>query len=37
EFMEVAFGLEKSGHPFLWVVRPKPCEGVERACLLGWV
>jgi len=32
EFQEVAWGLAGSGHPFLWVVRPKlvrGCDGVR--------
>uniref|UniRef100_J3MJN9 Glycosyltransferase n=1 Tax=Oryza brachyantha TaxID=4533 RepID=J3MJN9_ORYBR len=29
EFMEVAHGLEKSDHPFLWVVRPDLLRGID--------
>ncbi|KAF0900074.1 hypothetical protein E2562_026810 [Oryza meyeriana var. granulata] len=32
KFMEVAYGLEKSGHPFLWVVRPDLVRGMDTAC-----
>nr|TKW31293.1 hypothetical protein SEVIR_2G096000v2 [Setaria viridis] len=30
EFLEVAWGLETSGHPFLWVVRPDSVRGLDR-------
>ncbi|PUZ69044.1 hypothetical protein GQ55_2G077200 [Panicum hallii var. hallii] len=33
EFLEVAWGLADSGHPFLWVVRPKLVRGCDSVQL----